>query len=110
MFSWHLGVGDASIEESRTDPASIEESRIDNPESPLGNTPISHGGVNSSIPSVVKSVVKIESWIEKGKKSKVALLNEPVVEQNDSRTQSSSDVEDKTRDSVVAIKTGMLQI
>ncbi|KAK8465278.1 hypothetical protein PHAVU_009G040800 [Phaseolus vulgaris] len=97
--------GDASIEESRTDPASIEDSRIDNPEIPLANTPISHGGVNSSIPSIVKSVVKIESWIEKGKKSNAALQNKPLVEQSDSRTQSSSDVEDKSRDSVVAIKT-----
>ena len=58
----------------------------------------------------MKSVVKIESWIEKGKKSNAALQNKPLVEQSDSRTQSSSDVEDKSRDSVVAIKTGMLQI
>ncbi|KAK7353485.1 hypothetical protein VNO80_18933 [Phaseolus coccineus] len=97
--------GDASIEEARTDPASIEDSRIDNPESPLANTPISHGGVNSSIPSIVNSVVKIESWIEKGKKSNAALQNKALVGQNDSRTQSSSDVEDKSPDSVVAIKT-----
>ncbi|XP_027905105.1 membrane protein of ER body-like protein isoform X3 [Vigna unguiculata] len=97
--------GDASIEDSRTDPASIEDSRIDNPESSPANTPISHGGVNSSIPSIVKSVVKIESWIEKGKKSNVALQNETLVEQNDSHTQNSSDVEDINRDSVVVIKT-----
>ncbi|CAJ1974514.1 unnamed protein product, partial [Sphenostylis stenocarpa] len=96
---------DASIEGSITDPASIEDSRIDIPESSLANIPISHGGVDSSIPSIVKSVVKIESRIEKGKKSNVALQNEPLVEQNDSRTQSSSDVEDKNRDSVVVIKT-----
>ncbi|XP_020229109.1 membrane protein of ER body-like protein isoform X2 [Cajanus cajan] len=137
--------GDASIEDSRTDPASIEDSRIDNPESPLANTPnqnvnltsdikLGNVGVNSPIPSVVKSVVKIESWIEKGKKSNVALPNEPLVDQNDFSTGSSSDVVnvlqkvrgdfsatkqllnenvrtdlgDKNRDSVDVIKTGIV--
>ncbi|KAG5067320.1 hypothetical protein JHK86_011051 [Glycine max] len=118
---------DASIEDSRTDPASIEDSRVDNPESPLANTAISqsvnlsadikpgHGGVNSSIPSILKSVIKIESWIEKSKKSNVALQNEPLVDQNDSWDFSAkeqlltenvkTDVGDKNRDSVVGIKT-----
>lgn len=79
-----------------------------------------HGGVNSSIPSILKSVIKIESWIEKSKKSNVALQNEPLVDQNDSWDFSAkeqlltenvkTDVGDKNRDSVVGIKTGKLEI
>ncbi|TKY73980.1 Membrane protein of ER body protein [Spatholobus suberectus] len=104
--------GDATIEDSRTDPAEsssftnvLTSPGVDNPESSLASKLISqnvnltpdiikpgHGGVNSPIPSIVKSVVKIKSWVEKGNKSNVVLQNEPLVDQNDSCTESSSDV------------------
>lgn len=99
--------GEASIEDSKTHPIEQLQSSssfnnvqtfpgIDNSESPLVDTPINQnvnltpdikpglGGANSSIPSIVKSVIKTESWIGKSKKSGVALQNEPLVDQNDS--------------------------
>lgn len=110
---------------------------IDNSESPLVDTPINKnvnltpdvkpglGGANSSIPSIVKSVVNTKSWLGKSKKSGVALQNEPLVDQNDSLQKVRGDfsvteqlqtenvrtnVGEKNWDSVDVIKTGMLEI